>query len=425
MADRIEHDVLGELAVPEDALFGVHTVRALANFDLSGPRLAERPRLLVALVQVKAAAARANEQLGVVEPRLARAIVEAAREVSGGRWHEQFPLPIVQGGGGTSTNMNVNEVLANRANELLGATRGTYDPVHPNDHVNRSQSTNDVYPTALQIALCRGGFEALEGIEHLVTVLEAKAEEQGTLERLGRTCLQDAVPLTVRETHLAQAHGLERTGGDLLAALSSLLAVPLGATVLGTGLGAPPGFAEVVVPLLAEETDLPLTAAPDRFDALAHFDPYLAVAAALVRVMLVESKLASDLRLLSSGPVGGFGEMELPAVQAGSSAMPGKVNPVMCELVMQIWFDVRGTAATVEAAAGAGELELNVMEPVIARRLLDSLDDVARVSRLFADRCVAGLKWSETTVADHLRGSLAPRVERAAREGYRKASAGE
>jgi aspartate ammonia-lyase len=419
---RIEHDALGTVEVPGDALYGAHTVRGLANFTLTGPRAAERPDLVVALVQVKVAAARANADLGVLDAAVADAVVGAGREVAGGRWLEQFPVCVVQGGGGTVANMNANEVLANRAAELLGGARGTYDLVHPNDHVNRSQSTNDVYPTALALATVTAGRRCLEGVRHLEATLRAKADEAGELERLGRTCLQDAVPLRVRDGQLAQANALARTAADLAASLDRLLAVPLGATAVGTGVGAPPGFRERAIGHLAEETGLEVVPAPDLFDALAHPDAYVRVAADLVRVALVAAKLAADLRLLSSGPVGGIGEVRLPAVQVGSSIMPGKVNPVLPELVLQVSFEARGTLSIVEAAVAAGELELNVMEPVIARHLLASLADVGEAARLFADRCVAGLSWVGTAVAAHLAGSLADGVELAAREGYAAAA---
>jgi aspartate ammonia-lyase len=419
---RIEHDLLGAAEVPADALYGIHTARALENFALGGPRLCDRPELVVALARVKVAAARANEEAEALDACLAAAVVAAGREVVDGQWHEHFPLPIVHGGGGTSANMNANEVLANRANELLGSQRGAYAPVHPNDHVNRSQSTNDVVPTAIQLAVHAAGARAVSGLRHLEAALETKAAEQGDLARLGRTCLQDAIPLTVTETHRAQAAGVARTAAGLGAALDDLRAVPLGATVLGTGFGAPARYRERVVSLLAEEAGLPLTPSPDPFDALMHFDPYLAVAHALDRAMLVVSKLAADLRLLSSGPVGGLSEVRLPPLQAGSTAMPGKVNPVLPELVLQVGYDVRGTVATVEAAVGGGELELNVMEPVIARRLLESLDDAGRVAVLFADRCVAGLAWDAEAVAAHLAGSRADAMDHAAAEGYAAAT---
>lgn len=250
----------------------------------------------------------------------------------------------------------------------------------------------------------------------------AKADEQGELERLGRTCLQDAVPLSVGDTHRAQAHAVERAAGQLESELEALLAVPLGATVHGTGVGAPPRYVETVLPLLAEETGLAITGAPDLFAALAHAEAYLAVAHALERAASVLAKIAADLRFLASGPVGGIGEITLPALQAGSSAMPGKVNPVLPELVLQVSYGVRGAAATVAAAVAGGELELNVMEMVIARALLGSFAEVGGVARLFADRCFRGLRWNEDRVARHLEGSLAGRVVESTERGYDAAS---
>jgi aspartate ammonia-lyase len=255
---RVERDSLGEVEVPAGALYGAHTVRAAANFRVSGFTLRDRPELVEALVGVKIAAARANAELGVLEPKLAAAIVEAGREVLAGRWRGEFPLEVVQGGGGTATNMNVNEVLANRAAELLGGARGTYELVHPNDHVNRSQSTNDVYTTALQLAVLTVAPPALEGFELVAATLDRKARESGSLERLGRTCLQDALPVPAAETLRAHVHAVRRTVAALAAALQPLLAVPLGATAIGTGLGAPAGYRELAVRLLAEETSLAL-----------------------------------------------------------------------------------------------------------------------------------------------------------------------
>ncbi|MFN0154995.1 MAG: lyase family protein [Gaiella sp.] len=418
---RFERDVLGSVEVPAEALYGAHTVRALVNFALGGQRLADVPALVSAIAEVKIAAARANVAIGVLEPALGQALVSAGREVRG--LHvDEFPLPVLHGGGGTSFNMNTNEVLANRANQLLGTALGTYHPVHPNDHANRSQSTNDVVPTAISIAFVREGQLAVAGLRHFRDTVLAKADEQGELERLGRTCLQDAVPLSVGDTHRAQAHAVERAAGQLESELEALLAVPLGATVLGTGVGAPPRYVETVLPLLAEETGLAITGASDLFAALAHAEAYLAVAHALERAASVLAKIAADLRFLASGPVGGIGEVTLPALQAGSSAMPGKVNPVLPELVLQVSYGVRGTAATVAAAVAGGELELNVMEMVIARALLGSFAEVAGAARLFADRCFQGLRWNEDRVARHLEGSLAGRVVESTERGYDAAS---
>lgn len=418
MADgktRIEHDSLGSVEVAAHALYGAHTARARENFDVSGITLQQRPALLTALARVKVAAALANVELAALKPRLGEAIAAAGRDVARGEWHEQFPLDVVQGGGGTSTNMNVNEVLANRGNELLGGGRGAYDPLHPNDHVNRSQSTNDVYPTALQIATIELAAQATQSFDHLAAVLERKAEEVGGMERIGRTCLRDAIPVPAGPVHRSQAAAILRTARDLAAAVEPLHVIPLGATVVGTGFGAPPGFAERAVAHLAEETALPLLPDPLPYDALAHHDQYVAVASALVRAMLVAAKLAADLRYLASSPVG---EIELPAVQAGSSAMPGKVNPVMPELVIQVSYETRAAAQAVELAAASGELELNVMEPVIAKHLLGMLEVAGRTARLFADRCVAGMRWNEERIQANLEGSLAASMERAVERGY-------
>jgi aspartate ammonia-lyase len=412
---REEADSLGTVSVPAHALYGAHTVRAIANFGVSGVTMADRRELVAALGYVKAAAARANLAAGELTPEVASAIVMAAREVATGIHLEEFPIDVVHGGGGTAVNMNVNEVIANRANELLGGARGTYDRVHPNDHVNRSQSTNDVYPTALALATHVLGGELLERIEVLERALLAKADEVGETLHLGRTCLQDAVPLRIADTHLSQARALGRTSDALASALSELLAVPLGATAVGTGIGASDVYRGAVIDLLAEETGLPVRASPDPFDALAHNDVYVNVAAQLFRVSGVAARIASDVRLLASAAIG---EIRLPAVQVGSSIMPGKVNPVLCELVMQSHMQVQGVLTAVAAAVNAGELELNVMEPVIARLLLGSLGELGRTLEVFAERCVTGLEWDLDAVARHMRGSRAAAVERAAAHGY-------
>ena len=412
---RIASDFLGPMEIPADALYGPHTARAIENFRVSGITLGDRPELIVALAHVKIAAARANEADGILNTTLADAIVAAAVEIAGGQWHDHFPIDVVQGGGGTSSNMNANEVIANRANELLGSSRGTNDPVHPNDHVNRSQSTNDVYPTALQLAAVVVGRKALNGIARLGAALEALATRSGELERIGRTCLQDAVPLPVAAGHRGQARALERTSGDLARALDGLLEVPLGATVIGTGVGATPGYRERVVPELVEASGLAVQPATNPFDALAHFDGYVDVATQMVRIGLVAGKIANDIRFFTSSPVA---ELSIPALQAGSSSMPGKVNPVLPELILQVSFELRGAAHAIEAAAAAGDLELNVMEPVMARHLLGGLHDLGVACELFADRCVSGLQWDEALLETRLAGSYESTMERAVTEGY-------
>jgi aspartate ammonia-lyase len=412
---REERDSLGTVAVPAHALYGAHTVRALANFAHSGVTMEHELELVAALAYVKAAAARANLEAGELTAESAAAIVAAAHEVATGAHRREFPLDVVHGGGGTAVNMNVNEVIANRANELLGGARGTYDRVHPNDHVNRSQSTNDVYPTALALATHIVGGQTLEQIGLLEETLVAKAATLGETEHLGRTCLQDAVPLRIAETHLGQAHAIGRTADALATALSELLAVPLGATAVGTGIGATEAYRSAVIALLADETGLGVRRSANLFDALAYNDVFFNVAAQLYRVSSVMARIASDLRLLTSSAVG---EVRLPAVQVGSSIMPGKLNPVMPELVMQSHMQVQGMLATVGAAVSAGELELNVMEPVIARHLIGTLRELGRTAELFAERCVAGLEWDLERVAAGLAGSRAGAVERAAVEGY-------
>jgi aspartate ammonia-lyase len=399
------------------ALYGKHTRLATENFGVRGARLGDVSELLSAYAHVKAAAALANLELGALDDARAHALVAAADEVVTGAHREQFPTPLVQGGGGTSTNMNINEVLAARAAELLAAA-GQSGQVHPNDHANRSQSTNDTYPTAMALALLDLSAPALNRLEALAATLEAKAAEYGDLERLGRTCLQDAVPLTIRETHRAQAAAVRRTRGGLAAALEALSSVPLGATVIGTGVGAPDGFASVAVGHLAARTGRDLRVAADPFDALAHLDPYASVAAAAARAAIVLAKIAADLRLLSSGPRAGIGELELPARQPGSSIMPGKVNPVIPELVIQLSFRIRGAAHTVEMAVAAGELELNIMEPVILDALRAALIDLADAAAALGDKCVAEMSWNRETVREHLDGSRADLVTRATQVGY-------
>jgi aspartate ammonia-lyase len=417
-AVRVERDSLGEHAVPAGALYGVHTVRAQANFEAGGERLADEPALLTALARVKAGAALANMELDLLPAPAGNAIVRAAREVAAGRFHEHFPLAVVQGGGGTSTNMNVNEVLANRANELLGARRGTYAIVHPNDHVNRCQSTNDVLPTAMGIAVAAVAGDALVALAHLRERIAAKAAEYEDLDHLGRTCLQDAVPIPVSAVHGAQAHALARAMDDLRLASDRLLAVPLGATAVGTGLGAVDGFRELAIGHLRVETGQDVRAAEDPRDGLASLEPFAAVADAMARAGRVLARIAADLRLLASGPVGGIGELALPAVQAGSSIMPGKVNPVLPELVMQTSYQLAGGAHVVQLAAGAGELEVTPMGPVVTAELLRGLRRLGRVAVLFADRCIDGLAWRRDAVAANLRGSLAEAVDAAGAMGY-------
>lgn len=417
-AVRVETDLIGPVEVPADALYGVHTVRALDAYSLHGELLAEYPEFLSAYAAVKRACAIANQQFGLLDQPVADAIVSAADELAGGQWLDQFPIRALQGGGGVSTNMNVNEVLANRAEELLGGTRGSHALVHPNDHVNRSQSTNDTYPTAVAVSTVVLVYRTVVDLRGLADTFTAKADEYNGVARLGRTCLRDALPLGVDETHRAHAAVVNRAADRLVTAASALLAVPLGATAVGTGAGAPLGFGDRAVKILAESMGLPLCPAGDYFDALSNLDPLLDVAQAVASAGLVIAKIAADLRLLSSGPEAGINEVSLPLISAGSSIMPGKVNPAIPELVMQVAMELRGKAHTVELAVGMGELELNVMEPVVLTSLHPATVKLGGVARVFSDLCVRDLKWNTAVLERNLAGSFLERIEESERAGY-------
>lgn len=412
LASRSISDVLGDVEVPAGVLYGAHTARALRNALPGGPRLSDVPELITALAAVKVAAARANRAAGVLDDEIAEAIEAAGHEVLADRHHDQFVLPVVQGGGGTSTHMNANEVLAARATQLLGR------PVHPNDHVNRGQSTNDVMPTAIGIAGHRVAARAVAALRLLAAAIDAKAGEYDGRDHLGRTCLQDAVPIPITAVHRGQAFSVRRAADDLEEQAARLLAVPLGGTAVGTGLGAADGFAERALAELGALTGLPVRASADPSYALASLEPLAAVVDAASRAGRAIARIATDLRLLASGPHGAIGEVELPSVQAGSSQMPGKINPVIPELVMQTAFQLAGASATAHLAVAAGELEVSAMAPVVTLDLLTGLERLAQASRIFADRCITGLRWRLDTVAANLAGSLADATTAAATDGY-------
>lgn len=397
-------------------LYGRQTELGVRNFGPNRRRVADVPALVRNYALVKDAAARANANLGVIDQERAYAISAAAHEIAAGIHDEQFPTALVLGGGGTTTNMNANEVIAARATQIAGV------PVHPNDHVNASQSTNDTYPTAMALTVRELAGTPLDALERLASALETKADEYEHVVRLGRTCLQDAVTLTVGQTHRSHATALRRTAAALRASTDELLSVPLGATVLGTGIGAPTGYQDEAVRELADLTGLSLISTGDLFDALAHLDPYAAIASAGARVAITMAKVAADLRFLSSGPVGGISEVILPTVQAGSSIMPGKVNPAVPEYVMQLSYRVRGSAHTVEAAVAAGELELNVMEPIIVDALIDILEDITSAATVFTDRCISGLTWDGARLQSNAAAGFDRWVTLAAEEGYDTAS---
>ncbi len=381
---RVSHDSMGEVAVPADALWGPQTQRAIENFPVSGEPL---PRELIwALASIKGAAAAVNGELGVLEPAMAGAIGAAAAEIARGGYPEQFPIDVFQTGSGTSSNMNANEVIATLAGRRLGRA------VHPNDHVNASQSSNDVFPAAIHLAACRGLSRALTAaLGELADALEAKAAEFADYVKSGRTHLMDATPVTLGQEFggyaAAVRHGIRR----VRAVLPEAGELPLGGTAVGTGLNAPAGFAAAVIGRLASDLDLPLTEAPDHFEAAGGRDALVAASGVLRTVAVSLVKICNDLRLMGSGPRTGLAEIAIPDLQPGSSIMPGKVNPVICEAVLQVCAQVIGNDAAIGFAGAAGNFELNVMLPVIARNLLSSIRWLSSACGLLARRCVAGI----------------------------------
>lgn len=381
---RVEHDSMGEVRVPAHAKWRAQTQRAVENFPVSGQRL-ERAHIQ-ALAQVKGAAAKVNAELGVLDKDIALAVQEAAEEVAEGRWDEHFPIDVFQTGSGTSSNMNTNEVIATLASERLGA------PVHPNDHVNASQSSNDVFPSSIHIAATAAvTHDLVPALEHLAEALERKSAEFADVVKSGRTHLMDATPVTLGQEfggYAAQVrHGVER----LHASLPRLAELPLGGTAVGTGINTPPGFSPAVIAEVARVTGLPLTEARDHFEAQGARDGIVETSGQLRTIAGGLTKISNDLRWMASGPRTGLAEITLPDLQPGSSIMPGKVNPVIPEAVLQVAVQVVGNDATVGAAGAAGNFELNVMLPVIAKNVLESVRLLANVSRLLADRTVDGI----------------------------------
>jgi aspartate ammonia-lyase len=387
---RVEHDPLGEVRVPASAYYGVQTQRAVENFPVSG--LTAPPELVKATLLIKKAAARANAALRRLPPDVAKAIVQAADEALDGRFRDQFVVDVYQAGAGTSHNMNANEVLANRAAEILGAPRGTYMRVHPNDHVNMGQSTNDVFPTATRLsilfalqALVTSGRELAEG-------LADKSREFAHVLKTGRTHLQDAVPITLGQEFSGYAANVAHALDDLARTSEQLYELNLGATAVGTGLNAGDDYADAAIAHLARDTGLPLRPAADRFRVTQSMGDVLAYSGALRRLAVEVGKVASDLRLLSMGPRAGIAEIQLPAVQPGSSIMPGKVNPSVPEMVNQVCYQVIGCDATILAAADAGQLELNVMMPVIAWNALHATRILGNAMNVLQRRCIGGIR---------------------------------
>lgn len=387
---RLEEDLIGEKKVPKNAYYGIQSVRAQENFNVTGYKI--NPELIIGLAQVKKASALANAEVGLLDKEVAEAIAAAADEIIAGKLHEEFIVDPIQGGAGTSSNMNANEVIANRALEIMGKEKGDYDVIHPNIHVNMSQSTNDAFPTSIHVSTIVLLDRLVETLRKLKAAFEAKGDEFDDVIKMGRTHLQDAVPIRLGQEFKAYAQVLSRDIKRIDSVHEGLLDVNLGATAVGTGLNADPEYMRIAVEKLAEFTGMPLKNADNLVDATQNTDVYVEVSAMLKVCMVSMSKIANDLRLMASGPRVGFGEITLPAVQPGSSIMPGKINPVMCEVVNQVAFQVIGNDLSITLASEAGQFELNVMEPVMIFNLHESLQVMTNVLDAFREGCIEGIE---------------------------------
>jgi fumarate hydratase class II len=395
---RVERDTMGEVEVPDEARWGAQTQRAVDNFPISGETIDRR--LIAALAALKGAGATVNGRLGVIEKDMAKAIHDAASEVSFGKYDDQFPIDVFQTGSGTSSNMNMNEVLASLASERLGR------PVHPNDHVNASQSSNDVFPSAIHLAALRYvQKDLLPALDHLERALRKKAREFASVVKSGRTHLMDATPVTLGQEFGGYATQVKDAHDRITAALPSVGTLPLGGTAVGTGINAPKTFARSVIRRLAEDMDAPLTEAKDHFAAQGSRDALVGLSGDLRVLAVALTKIANDIRWMGSGPRTGLAEIRIPDLQPGSSIMPGKVNPVVCEAVTQVGAQVMGNDAAVAFAGSQGNFELNVYLPVIARNLLQSIRLLATVSRVFADKCIIGIEANVERLKDYAESS--------------------
>lgn len=388
---RVENDLLGDLNVPEKAYYGIQTQRAIDNFHISGVRLFQYPEFIKGLAYVKWAAAETNFTLGLLDEKIKNAIVTAAKEVIEGKFDKEFPIDMVQGGAGTSTNMNINEVLANRALEIMGYQKGEYQYCSPNDHVNLSQSTNDAYPTSIKLAAINSNIKLIGHLKLLIASFRKKGEEFKSVLKMGRTQLQDAVPMTLGQEFEAFAANLEEEIERLNQNSALFFEINMGATAIGTGLNAVPGYAKLCADNLAKISGHPFVSAPNLIEATPDTGSYVIYSSALKRMAIKISKICNDLRLLSSGPRCGLNEINLPPMQPGSSIMPGKVNPVIPEVMNQVCYRVIGNDLTVTMAAEAGQLQLNVMEPVLTYAIMESMELLANGMDTLRIKCVDGI----------------------------------
>ena len=403
---RKESDLLGELDVPANAYYGVQTQRAINNFKISGQFLSSYPEFIRGLALVKKAAAKSNYELGLLDPALYEKIAEACEEIIAGKYHEEFPIDMIQGGAGTSVNMNANEVIANIVLEKLGKQKGQYEFCSPNDHINLSQSTNDAYPTAIKMGLLQMNRILVDKLKKIVEAFRAKGVEFQEVIKMGRTQLQDAVPMTLGQEFEAFAATLEEDISKLNNNANLFVEVNMGATAIGTGLNAPIGYAALCAKNLAELTGYPVISAPDLVEATPDTGSYVIYSSAMKRLAVKLSKICNDLRLLSSGPRAGFLEINLPPMQPGSSIMPGKVNPVIPEVVNQVCYKVIGNDLTVTFAAEAGQLQLNVMEPVLSHAIMENIQFLCNALDTLREKCVVGITANKEVCLNMVKHSI-------------------
>ena len=405
--ERVETDRIGSCTLAAAALYGIATARAAENFDLSGRKLSDAPALISALGRIKRAAALANAELGALNHERSQAIVAACDEVIAGRHHAQFIVNLLEGSGGTSTNMNANEVIANRALQILGRAPGDYNALHPNDHVNAGQSTNDVVPAAIKLAILEASPALTDALGQLAEAFSERAEEFAHVLKVGRTCMQAAQPITLGQEFGGYAAGIERARYSCQRVVEDLTILPLGGTAIGTGLGARPGFRQAIFRHLSTDLGISLDPPTDSFDAMQNADTFARVSAEHRIAAELIGKISLDLVVLSSGAASGIGEIRLPMVQAGSSIMPGKVNPVLPMMMQQVAFAAHGNDASIALACMNGQLEINPFEPLIAARILETMELLTRGCRLFASRCVTGIEANEAVAKENLLRSSA------------------
>ena len=420
---RIESDLLGELQVPVDAYYGVQTQRAINNYKISNTRMCDYPEYVIAMACIKLAAAQTNKELGAMDGKIADAIVEACREIIDGKFHDQFPVDMMQGGAGTSVNMNANEVIANRALEIMGHKKGEYQFCSPNDHVNCAQSTNDAYPSAFRYAFIRMNRNLEKALKDLIDAFKAKGEEFKDVIKMGRTQLQDAVPIRLGHVFHGYESMVSRDRKRIEKAHREMYTVNLGGTAVGTAINVSDSYFYKIVPNLEKITGYPLKQAEDLFDATENLDGFVAVSGVVKTCAVDLSKMCNDLRLMSSGPKTGFGEINLPAKQNGSSIMPGKVNPVIPEVVSQVAFHIVGHDTTITMAAEAGQLELNAFEPVVFCNLFESITTLEKAVDTLIVNCITGITANRKHCKDLMESSAGIATALCPHIGYKASAA--